>query len=35
MACKIWWIWMGLATIFVIGEIFTAGFFLFRSHPWR
>lgn len=23
------WIWVGLAAIFIIGEIFTAGFFLF------
>jgi membrane protein implicated in regulation of membrane protease activity len=23
-----WWIWMGLAAIFLIGEIFAAGFFL-------
>lgn len=28
MAFKIWWIWMGLAAIFAIGEIFTEGFFL-------
>jgi membrane protein implicated in regulation of membrane protease activity len=28
MGIKIWWIWMAIAGIFVIGEIFTAGFFL-------
>lgn len=28
MIFKIWWIWMALAAIFVIGEMFTAGFFL-------
>ena len=28
MAIKIWWIWMIIAAIFVVGEIFTAGFFL-------
>jgi membrane protein implicated in regulation of membrane protease activity len=28
MAVKLWWIWMILAAIFVVGEIFTAGFFL-------
>lgn len=28
MIIKIWWIWMALAAIFVIGEMFTAGFFL-------
>ena len=28
MAFKVWWIWMALAAVFVIGEIFTAGFFL-------
>jgi len=28
MGIKIWWIWMALAAIFVVGEIFTAGFFL-------
>lgn len=28
MSIEIWWIWMGLAAIFLIGEIFTAGFFL-------
>lgn len=28
MTFEIWWIWMGLAAIFLIGEIFTAGFFL-------
>jgi len=25
---EIWWIWMGLAAAFLIGEILTAGFFL-------
>jgi len=28
MGIKIWWLWMALAAIFVVGEIFTAGFFL-------
>lgn len=28
MGIKIWWIWMALAAIFIVGEIFTAGFFL-------
>ncbi len=28
MAVNIWWIWMVIAALFVIGEIFTAGFFL-------
>ena len=28
MKFEIWWIWMGLAAAFLIGEIFTAGFFL-------
>lgn len=28
MNIEIWWIWMGLAAIFVIAEIFTAGFFI-------
>lgn len=28
MDFKIWWIWMIIAAIFVVGEIFTAGFFL-------
>lgn len=28
MAIKIWYIWMIIAAIFVVGEIFTAGFFL-------
>lgn len=28
MALNIWWIWMIIAALFVIGEIFTAGFFL-------
>lgn len=28
MNFEIWWIWMGLAAIFLVGEIFTAGFFL-------
>ena len=29
MVIKIWWIWMLIAAFFVVGEIFTAGFFLF------
>ena len=29
MEIKTWWIWMGLAVLFMIGEIFTAGFFIF------
>ena len=28
MNFEIWWIWMGLAAAFLIGEILTAGFFL-------
>jgi len=28
MVIKIWWIWMALAAAFVVGEMFTAGFFL-------
>jgi membrane protein implicated in regulation of membrane protease activity len=28
MGIKIWWIWMIIAGFFVVGEIFTAGFFL-------
>ena len=28
MHVEIWWIWMGLAAVLLIGEIFTAGFFL-------
>lgn len=28
MGIKIWWLWMALAAIFIVGEIFTAGFFL-------
>lgn len=28
MKFEIWWIWMGLAAAFLIGEILTAGFFL-------
>lgn len=28
MEFKIWWLWMGLAAIFAVGEIFTEGFFL-------
>jgi membrane protein implicated in regulation of membrane protease activity len=28
MAVKLWWIWIIIAGIFVVGEIFTAGFFL-------
>ena len=29
MIIEIWWIWMIIAALFIIGEIFTAGFFLF------
>ena len=28
MSANIWWIWMILAALFVVGEIFTAAFFL-------
>ena len=28
MKFEIWWVWMGLAAVFLIGEILTAGFFL-------
>ena len=28
MAVNIWWVWMVIAALFIIGEIFTAGFFL-------
>jgi len=28
MVVEFWWIWMAIAAAFVIGEIFTAGFFL-------
>ena len=28
MAENLWWIWMILAALFIVGEIFTAGFFL-------
>ena len=28
MEFEIWWVWMGIAALFVIGEIFTQGFFL-------
>lgn len=28
MIIKVWWIWMAFAAIFIITEIFTAGFFL-------
>ena len=28
MTFEIWWVWMVLSAIFLIGEIFTAGFFL-------
>ena len=28
MDIKVWWIWMALAAIFIIAEIFTAGFFI-------
>jgi membrane protein implicated in regulation of membrane protease activity len=29
MPSNVWWLWMILAAICIIGEIFTAGFFLF------
>jgi len=28
MEFQIWWLWFGLAAVFIIGEIFTEGFFL-------
>ena len=28
MEFEIWWIWMAIAALFVVGEIFTQGFFL-------
>ncbi|UCF77928.1 MAG: NfeD family protein [Candidatus Eiseniibacteriota bacterium] len=28
MVFQIWWIWMALAALFIVAEIFTAGFFL-------
>ncbi len=28
MEYEIWWLWMGMAAVFLIAEIFTAGFFL-------
>ena len=28
MEFEIWWIWMAIAALFIIGEIFTQGFFL-------
>ena len=28
MEFQLWWLWMALAVIFIIGEIFTAGFFI-------
>jgi len=28
MGSELWWIWMIVAAVFVVGEIFTAGFFL-------
>ena len=28
MEFQIWWIWMALAALFIVGEIFTQGFFL-------
>ncbi len=28
MTIELWWIWMAIAAVFVVGEIFTAGFFL-------
>ena len=29
MHFQTWWIWMALAAIFIVAEIFTAGFFIF------
>ncbi|MDR1726508.1 MAG: NfeD family protein [Acidobacteriota bacterium] len=29
MHVELWWLWMGLAALFLVGEIFTVGFFLF------
>jgi membrane protein implicated in regulation of membrane protease activity len=29
MEFEIWWIWMAMAALFIVGEIFTQGFFLF------
>ena len=28
MARELWWVWMVLAAVFAVGEMFTAGFFL-------
>jgi membrane protein implicated in regulation of membrane protease activity len=28
MEFEIWWVWMGIAALFIVGEIFTQGFFL-------
>lgn len=28
MAIKIWWIWIIIAAVFIVGEIYTMGFFL-------
>ena len=28
MEFQIWWLWFGLAALFIVGEIFTEGFFL-------
>lgn len=28
MNFEVWWIWMAVAALFILGEIFTAGFFL-------
>lgn len=28
MEFEIWWIWMAIAALFIVGEIFTQGFFL-------
>jgi membrane protein implicated in regulation of membrane protease activity len=28
MEFQIWWLWFGLAAVFIIGEVFTEGFFL-------
>ena len=29
MEFQIWWVWMAIAALFIVGEIFTQGFFLF------
>jgi membrane protein implicated in regulation of membrane protease activity len=28
MEFQTWWLWMGLAAVFIVGEVFTQGFFL-------